>query len=484
MIDDEASSQSFDSADTSSFGPFACVINGRVTESANHSEIFNPATEKVIAHYGVADAAMVDAAVAAAVRAQQRWQKVLLRERRALLVRIASIIEADAEVLARLITVEQGKPLSQSHEEVASAAYLFRHYANAHSDGRVSLFEERGDDFMRVYSPLGPVAGIIPWNFPLLIAAMKAAPALLTGNAIILKPAPTTPLATLRFVRLCADVVPPGLLQALGDDGGVGPLLTDHPGIGKIAFTGSTATGKRVMTAAAGTLKRLTLELGGNDPALVLSDADPESAAAALFRAAFSNAGQVCGAAKRIYVHEAVFDQFCEALATHVSMIVLGNGLRRDVTMGPVQNRAQYEKAMSLLADGTSVGRIRAAAERPSGAGYFVPPTMFVGLSDDHPLVSEEQFAPLLPILRFSDDADAIARANATLYGLTASVWSSDKKRAEGVARQIDAALVGINKHNESSLDLGLSMAKHSGAGWLLGDEGMKEFLQPHLIVW
>lgn len=471
------------SPEASALGPFSCLIDGKLHAGASRGLAINPATAQPIADFAVADETLVDIAVAAADRAQRSWACSALRDRRALIRRFAAAIDADAPNLARLLTQEQGKPLAEAEIEVAASAETFRFYADVHADRDESLFEESGPGFIRVYSPLGTVAGIVPWNFPLLIAAMKIAPALLTGNAIIIKPAPTTPLTTMRLAELCAECGPAGLFQLLGDDGTIGPLLTRHPGVRKIAFTGSTSTGRRVMEAAASHLKRITLELGGNDAAIVLGDADVDLTAAALFAAAFTNAGQICGAVKRIYAHRSLIGALADRLSDRVRELVVGNGLDPAVTLGPVQNRTQYERAMRLLADASSVGEIVASAEVPSGPGYFVPPSLIAGLTDAHPLVAEEQFSPLLPILPFDEEDEAITRANASPYGLTASVWSADTGRASRLARRLDVALVGVNKHNESPLELGLSMAKQSGTGWLLGDEGMQEYLQPHLIV-
>ena len=461
---------------------FRCLVAGDLV-GGQQVPVLNPATEEAVATCHVADDRMVDVAVDAAIRAFASWRSTPLVERRALLMRMADILRDNATHLARLLTLEQGKPLTEARQELAGAEAFFRHCAAVDGTVTESLFTTDEDKTVRTYTPLGVVAGIVPWNFPLLIAAMKVGPALLTGNAVIIKPAPTTPLTTLAFARLCAEHVPEGLLQVLGDDGRVGPMLVAHPGIRKIAFTGSTRTGRTVMATAASTLKRLTLELGGNDPALVLRDADPASAAEGIFRAAFTNAGQICGAVKRVYVHEDLYAPFCQSLATLVDDLVIGNGLEPGVTLGPVQNRVQYEKAITLLADAQQQGQILAQRAGPSSKGYFVPPTVFGGLSDEHPLVTDEQFAPLLPVQRFASESEAINRANSTPYGLTASVWSADERHAEAVAHQIDAGLLCINKHNEAALDWGIPLAKQSGSGWLLGDAGIKEYLQPHLLV-
>lgn len=436
----------------------------------------------MFATFHVADEGMLDAAVQSASRAFVTWRAVPLAERRALLMRLADLMRENAAHLAHLVTLEQGKPLADAKEEIESAIEICRHYATLYPTVEEDLFTTVNETYIRTYTPLGVVAGIIPWNFPFFIVAMKVAPALLTGNVIIIKPSPTTPATTLEFARLCATVVPAGVLQVLGDDGSVGPLLSAHTGVHKISFTGSTQTGRKLMAASAPSLKRLTLELGGNDPAVVLEDADVVTTADAIFQRAFRNAGQMCGAVKRVYVHESLYELFWQALAKRLQSIVVGNGLELGVTMGPVQNRLQHDKAMGLLAHAAKHGRILAQKACPVSKGYFVPPTLFGDLDDRHPLVVEEQFAPLLPILSFRSDDEVIARANDTAYGLTASVWSADERRAQNLVQKIDAALLCVNKHNRCSFHTGLAMAKQSGSGWIFGEEGLKEYLQPHLL--
>jgi acyl-CoA reductase-like NAD-dependent aldehyde dehydrogenase len=464
-------------------GRFDGLIDGRLVAGTRYAAVLDPATEQVVGHAAIADVDMVARAVSAALVAQQRWRRSALTERRALLRRMADVLDAHALALARTLVLEQGKPIREARGEVDGAIGLLRQLASVHPECDALLFEAQDEHLLRHYSPLGVVAGIVPWNYPLLIAAMKVGPALLTGNAIIVKPAPSTPLTTLQAAELWADLVPSGLLQVLGDDGEVGAVLTAHPDVRKVAFTGSTLTGRRVMAAAAPTLKRITLELGGNDAAIVLADADIELAAEGLFHAAFTNCGQICGAAKRIYVHDSRFDAFCEALARRVRAVVMGSGLRPEVTMGPLQNSSQHEKAALLLASARQHGRIVASSHVPAGPGYFLPATLVEGLDESHPLVREEQFAPLLPIQRFRCEQDALDRANDTPYGLTASVWSGDRDHAVAVARGLDAAMVCINRHNDTPVEVSVSMSKQSGIGWLGGDEGLLEYLQAHTIV-
>jgi acyl-CoA reductase-like NAD-dependent aldehyde dehydrogenase len=313
---------------------------------------------------------------------------------------------------------------------------------------------------------------------------MKIAPAIITGNSVIVKPSPTTPLTTLALAALAKDALPEGLLQVVGDDGSIGPALVRHPRVAKISFTGSTATGRAVMASAASNLTRVTLELGGNDAAIVLADADIELTAAGIFQAAFTNAGQICGAIKRVFVDEAIFDEIAHELGRLVTKSKVGNGLHPDTTIGPVQNEMQFRRALALRKAAEREGRLVAeAAVYSSGQGYFVSPAIFEGLDDEHPLVAEEQFAPLLPLMRFRDEEEAVFRANNSEYALTASVWSADTHRARLIAARLEASLICLNAHNRCPSGVGLNMAKDSGVGWLLGEEGIKEYVQTYALV-
>jgi acyl-CoA reductase-like NAD-dependent aldehyde dehydrogenase len=446
-------------------------------------EVINPATGAAFASVAVIPAAHLDAVLADADEAAQANTKRPLVERRQLLRDLAAVIEEEAAGMSELLTLEQGKPLSEATGEVLGAAGLIRSYAEIHPERTDDLFAEDTPTHRRIYKPLGVVAGIIPWNFPFLIAAMKVAPAILTGNAIVVKPSPTTPLTTLALAALAKSILPQGLLQVIGDDGSIGPLLTAHPGVAKIAFTGSTQSGRAVMAAAAAHLTRVTLELGGNDAAIVLADADIPATAKAIASAAFTNAGQICGAIKRVYADAAIIDALADALGREIEALMVQNGLADTARMGPVQNERQYHRAMALRDLAIAQGQLIATAAIPDGPGYFVPPSLFIGLEDDHPLVAEEQFAPLLPLLPFGVEAEAIARANSVPFALTASVWSQDQTRAESVAAQLEAALICVNAHNQCPAGVGLEMAKQSGIGWLLGDEGLKQYLQSYALV-
>jgi len=299
---------------------------------------------------------------------------------------------------------------------------------------------------------------------------------LVTGNSIILKPAPTTPVSTLMLGEIIADIVPKGLVSVIVDDNDLGPVLTTHPDVAKISFTGSTPTGKAIMKSAADSMKRLTLELGGNDAAIVLDDVDPKAIAPGIFGSAFINSGQVCIALKRLYVHEAVYDELCDELAKLANDAVVGNGMEEGVQFGPVQNKAQYEKVLSYIEEGKAQGTVIAGGEAPNKPGYIIPLTVIKDLHDGCSLVDEEPFGPVLPIVKYADVDDAIASANNSKMGLGGSVWSSDLDRASQVAAQLESGTVWINQHCAFGPQIHMAPAKESGIGAEWGKEGVKEF--------
>jgi acyl-CoA reductase-like NAD-dependent aldehyde dehydrogenase len=329
--------------------------------------------------------------------------------------------------------------------------------------------------------PLGVIGCIVPWNFPLILIGLKMPAALLAGNTIVLKPAPTTPLATLRLGELIADIVPAGVINIITDQNDLGGELTKHPDVRKISFTGSTATGKKVMEGAAATLKRITLELGGNDAAIVLDDVDPKTAAPKIFDGAFQNSGQVCIAMKRLYVHESIYDEMCDALAAVAKAAVVGDGLQQGTKIGPLQNKMQFEKVKEILDDARKHGTVIAGGE-VLDKGYFIRPTIVRDITDGTRLVDEEQFGPVLPVIKYSDPEDALARANASPYGLGASVWSSNMARAHALAQRLDAGTVWINKHIDLAPHIPFGGAKQSGLGTEMAEEGLNEFTQIQVI--
>jgi len=460
---------------------YKLLIDGRLVDGAAVMDVLNPATEEVLARCPRGSAEQLDEAVAAAQAAFPAWMRTSIAERRALILKFADSIEVQAEDLARLLTQEQGKPLSEASAEIAYSVAFIRQLASY--DLPVQLLEDNDARRVELHRrPLGVVGVIIPWNFPVLIVAFKLPFALLAGNTLVIKPAPTTPLSTLRLGQLMAGIFPAGVVNIVTDQNDLGGQLTAHPGIAKISFTGSTGTGRKVMASAAASIKRLTLELGGNDAAIVLADADPVKVAPGIFNGAFMNAGQICLAIKRVYAHSDIYDALCAELARLAEEAVVDDGLKQGAQIGPLQNKAQYEKVRALIESGRADGTIIAGGELLDRPGYFVRPTIVRDISDGARLVDEEQFGPVLPIIRFDDPEDAIARANASDMGLGGSIWSADRQKAHDLATRMEAGTVWINKHLDFGPTMPFGGAKQSGLGVEFAQEGLYEFTQVHVI--
>lgn len=457
------------------------LINGKLVAGDATMDVINPATEDVLAACPRASKAQLDEAVAAAKAAFPGWAATPIEERKKAIAAIADVIEANANDLARLLTQEQGKPLADATGEMYGTAAFFRYFTSL--DMPVKVIED--SDAKRVEAhrkPLGVIGAIVPWNFPLILMAFKVPPALLSGNTVVLKPAPTTPLTALKLGELVKDILPAGVLNIITDANDLGAELTAHPDVQKISFTGSTATGAKVMAGAAATLKRITLELGGNDAGIVLDDVDPKTTAPQLFQSAFQNNGQVCIAMKRLYVHESIYDKMCDELAELARNAIVGDGLKQGTQLGPLQNRMQFDKVMETIEDAKKTGNVIAGGSRAEQKGYFIQPTIVRDIEDGTRLVDEEQFGPVLPIIKFSDEDDAVARANASPYGLGGSVWSSNADRAYAVADKMNSGTIWVNKHAELAPNIPFGGSKNSGLGTELGEEGLEEFTQLKII--
>jgi acyl-CoA reductase-like NAD-dependent aldehyde dehydrogenase len=460
---------------------FDLLIDGRLIAGASKLDVINPATGQVFARCARADRALLDEAVAAARRAFQSWSRTDIHDRRVALRKIADALAARQDEFARVLTSEQGRPFAHTLFEIGESVGMLRGFAAMELPERV-LRDSAAESVVQYHEPLGVVAAITPWNFPVVLLMIKVAPALLTGNTVVAKPAPTTPLTTAMFGELCSKILPAGVFNVVIDQNDLGDALTRHPDVAKVAFTGSTATGKKVMANAAGSIKRVTLELGGNDAAIVLDDVDVKATAPKVFQAAMINAGQVCLAAKRLYVPDAIYDEMCGELARLAKECVVGDGMDPATQMGPLQNRMQFEKVKQFLADARKHGTIIAGGEPLSRDGYFIPPTIVRDIADDTRLVREEQFGPVLPVLEYSDIDDAIARANDTEYGLGATVWGRDSKRAIAVARRVASGTVWVNRHLDMPPDVPFCGAKQSGFGIEMGREGLEEYTQCKVI--
>jgi acyl-CoA reductase-like NAD-dependent aldehyde dehydrogenase len=460
---------------------FTMSIGGSPTDAEATFGVINPATGEVFAQAPECSQTQLDAAFDAAKAASEGWREDEGQRRKALLV-MADVLMGSIADVAPLLTAEQGKPLADAQMELFAAGMWCQDFANLETPAQT--IQDDQDAFVQVVRrPLGVVAAITPWNFPLILAFWKIAPALLAGNTVVIKPSPFTPLSTLKVVELLQDTVPAGVLSAVSGGDELGAWMTSHPVPRKISFTGSIETGKKVALAAAPDLKRVTLELGGNDPAIVLDDADPALIAKAIFAGAFNNNGQVCSAIKRVYVPESMHAEVVDALASHARSTKVGDGSEPDSKLGPINNAPQFERVKELVADAISGGATAVtggrAMDRP---GYFFEPTILTGLTDGTRIVDEEQFGPALPVMSYSSLDDAIERANATHFGLSGSVWSADPERAAAVASKLECGTAWINTHLALGPAQPFGGAKWSGIGVENGPWGLSEFTEVQAV--
>ncbi|MGB7373246.1 aldehyde dehydrogenase family protein [Pontixanthobacter sp.] len=460
------------------------LINGEMVSTAGTMEVLNPATEQVIGLVPSCGAEELDRAVAAARAAFKTWSKTPIDERRKVIQAMSAAIKENAEELYRLLTSEQGKPHDQAKSEIYGAAGMMA------GQSTLTLEDEINEDSDTRLSrtrrvPVGVVGGIVPWNFPVMMAMQKIAPAMLSGCTIVLKPSPFTPLATLRVAELIKDIVPAGVVNIITGEDTLGPLITEHEGIDKITFTGSTATGKKIMEGASKDLKRITLELGGNDASIVLPDADVEKVAEQLFWSSFSNAGQVCIAAKRVYIHEDIYDELSAAIAEVAKGVKVGDGSEQGTGVGPIQNKKQFERVCELIEDAKTNGYkfLVGGDVDPSGSGYYVPITILDNPPEDARIVAEEQFGPVMPLMKFSTEDEAIERANASQYGLAGAVWTGDPENGVKVAEQLETGTVWVNEYMHLSPFAPFGGHKQSGFGAEYGKEGLLEFTYPQVIT-
>ena len=461
---------------------YSMLINGQMIAGDKTFPVSNPATEEVFAEAPDCSKEQLNSAVEAAQKAFPEWSKRSIEDRRKVLLECAETLRAHAEELAALLTAEQGKTHAKGINEVMGAAAWLSYTATLELP--VEIIKD--DDVSRVEvhrMPIGVVAGIIPWNYPVITAVWKFAPAILAGNTAVLKSSPYTPLATLKMAELISDIIPAGVVNVLSGSDELGKWMSSHPGIRKISFTGSTASGKHVAASAADDLKRVTLELGGNDPAVVFAGVDIKSVAQKVYTACFENCGQVCVAIKRLYLHESIFQPVVDEMVALAKAAVVGDGSDPATTIGPLNNLAQLQRVMRLLesakADG---GKVLTGGARKGDKGYFYPPTLVVDVQDDNPLVAEEQFGPIVPILSFRDTDELIKRVNNTNFGLAASVWSTDLEQAQTVAAQIEAGTVWINQHLAVIPQAPIAGVKWSGVGVENGRLGLESYTEIQTI--
>lgn len=464
---------------------YPLIIGGMSVPAGAHFEVRNPADGSVVGLAPKASLADLDEAVAAATAAFSSWSATPDPIRKAACHAVADTLAAHAEELARLVTLEQGKPLNGlgSRWEIGGAQAWAHYTADLELLPRVLQDDNAGRVELH-RTAIGVVGSITPWNFPVMIAIWHIVPAIRAGNTVVVKPSPYTPLSTIRMVELINAVLPPGVVNCVSGDNEIGAAMSTHAGIGKIAFTGSSGTGKKIMASAAPTLKRLTLELGGNDAGIVLPDCDPKAIAEGLFWGAFINNGQTCAALKRLYVHERIHDEVCDELAAVARRTSVGNGLDEGSVLGPIQNRMQFERVRQLVDDAVAHGgRLLSGGlpQDPEGS-LFYPPTLVTDLDNGVPLVDEEQFGPALPIIRYDDVEAVIARANDNPNGLGGSVWSPDIEAATSVARRLRTGSIWINKHGAIQPNAPMAGVKQSGLGVSFAEEGLQEYTDVQVI--
>ena len=457
------------------------TIGGATATTAATFDVVNPATGDPFAEAPECSRAQLDDAMQAATDAFAHWRRDE-GIRRQLLGTCADALMRHADELAELLTREQGKPLAKAAGEIAGAAKWLTYTARLEIPVEVALDNDRVRVEVR-RRPHGVVAAITPWNYPVSLAIWKVAPALLAGNTIVLKPSPYTPLTTLRVGEILQDVLPSGVLNVVSGGDELGAWMTTHPAVRKISFTGSVATGKLVAAAAAPDLKRVTLELGGNDPAIILPDADVSRVAKRLFWGAFENCGQVCSAIKRVYVPEALYGPMLSELGELARAVRVGDGLDPESQLGPVNNRPQFERVQELVEDAKRAGaKVVAGGQRLGERGYFYAPTIVGELGDGVRLVDEEQFGPVLPVVAYRDLDEAVERANATHFGLSGSVWSADVARAEEVAARLECGTAWVNQHLNVLPHAPFGGAKWSGIGVENGPWGLLGFTEIQTI--
>lgn len=461
---------------------YSMTIDGKRVTSAKTLDVMNPATGKSFASIPDCSPEQLDAAVASSREAFKTWKTKSFDERAALLIKASEAVAAHADDLARVFTREQGRPVDAAKMEIMGGAEWVKSIAAMRPP--VHVAEDSDAQFVETkYVPLGVVCGIAPWNFPVNLALWKIAPALLAGNTMVLKPSPFTPLCTLKLGEIFSDIFPPGVLNIVSGGDDLGPWMTSHPGFDKVSFTGSTATGKRVMESASKDLKRLTLELGGNDAAIVMPDVDVKDIAQKIFFGAFFNTAQICIATKRLYVHEDVYDELRDQLVEIAKATKVGDGSEQGTGLGPIQNKRQYDRVMNLLDDAKSNDlTLLQGSEIPNGEGYFVPVTIVDNPPEASRVVQEEAFGPILPMLKFNDIDDVIERANDSEYGLAGAVWSKDTDKAIEIARKIETGTVWINQNLTLRPDTVFAGHKNSGFGGENGMEGLLEYMTPQAI--
>lgn len=465
------------------------LIGGEWRDAADlrTMDVVNPATEEVVATVASAGRQDVDAAVEAARRAfDGPWSQLSARERGRLVWKLGERLLEQADEVARLETLHNGKPIFESRQiDIPAAAECFQYYAGWADKVQGETVPVKGNYFTyTLLEPLGVVAAIVPWNFPLLLASWKVAPALACGNTVVLKPASQTPLTALALGRLAQEVgFPPGVLNVVtGPGSSVGQALVEHPGIAKIAFTGDTSTGRQIMRGSAETLKTITLELGGKSPNIVFADADLDAAVRGATNGIFYGKGEVCAAGSRLLVERAIKDEFLDKMAARAKKMRAGDPMDPKTRLGAIASKGQFERVLRYIETGRQEGGVVVAGGKATdigtGKGFFIEPTIFDRVTPEMTIAREEIFGPVLATIEFADEDEAIERANQSGYGLAAAVWTRDIKRAHDVARRLQAGTVWVNTYNVYDAAASFGGYKHSGFGRELGEHALEHYTQ------
>mmetsp|Transcript_32166 Transcript_32166/g.72980 ORF Transcript_32166/g.72980 Transcript_32166/m.72980 type:complete len:528 (-) Transcript_32166:14-1597(-) len=477
---------------TATFTPEARVsshpmlIAGQLVQAASgmSTPVINPATGEAFDYVPSGTREDLERAVEGAAQAFETWSTAPFTERAKCMLRFGELISARQEELAKALTTEQGKPLMMAQFEVKGVIDNCRHYADIGNLKPEKVGEDDSAEYHIVYAPRGVVGGITPWNFPIAMAANKLLPSVIVGNVCIVKPSPYTPLATVMLAEMARDAFPPGVMNILTGGDELGQMMVEHPKIAQISFTGSAATGKKIMATGAATLKKVTLELGGNDPAIVLPDVDPREVAPKIFGGAMFNTGQVCVAIKRVFVHESQYEGMVDAMKEQAikGKSRMNDGMVQGTRFGPINNKMQLARVEELVEDAKKSGaRVVAGGQRfsPNGkAGYFYEPTVLADVQEGVRIVDEEQFGPVIPLLKYRDVEEALQRANDTDFGLGASVWTNDLQKGAQLAARLQSGVKGVNAHPGSGPNTPFGGVKQSGIGREGGGSiGLKEFV-------
>lgn len=444
----------------------------------------NPSTLEVIGEVANTSVEEIEVKIEKAKKAQKLWSARPDEERKQILLKVAEALQSNSKYLAEWITREQGKPLSGPGANFEMQACVGWTQVPASLDlPEEIVFEDETRKDILYRNPIGIVAAIAPWNWPLMIAIWQIIPSLRMGNAVIIKPSEYTTFCSLEMIKVINTVLPEDILQVVTGKGEVGAYLTGHPEIGKIMFTGSIATGKKIIESSVKNMARLTLECGGNDAGIIVPGLDVAKHVENLFWGAFLNMGQTCACLKRLYVHEDDYEKVMNALAEYSSHIPMGNGAEETNVLGPIQNKMQYDKIQDLIRDSENIGAdFRFKGQKPDLDGYFIPIMLLGNVDNGDRIVDEEQFGPVLPIIKYKTLEEAIIKANNSENGLGASVWSDDSEQAQKVAAQLEAGTVWINQHGAIHPFVPFGGAKQSGYGVEFGIEGLKAVTVPKVI--